>query len=320
MSEPEDFVVCRICGKSFRRIDNVHLGREHNLTTSQYKELYPNALTMCLSTKKILSNAISKGQTKESIRRRVNTRRKRYGDDWVRDRESMHCNMSNARKNGGQKKGMITRRRLYGPSGFKDLEIARQKNSAGHLRIGPDGLTVAQRTHKHRKELYGTTGVRDPEAFRKNNSEGQKRLWRDYSLEERENRLRGGAFKALTQSSRHPNTSETRLIPILGSVGFQYVGSLTVLVGGHNPDFIRSSDSLIIEYDGWAGHNPGSRFTPDTWEQCLANDDKRDADYRSAGYDVLRILPEHLNKGEDFIHNMVGSWVVQSTQETIGDE
>lgn len=309
MSEPEDYVICRICGKSFRRIDNVHLGRAHNLTTSQYKKSYPDALTMCLSTKKILGNAISKAQTKEVIRKRVNTRRERYGDEWVRDREAMHQNMSNARKNGGAEKGVITRRKLHGPSGFRDLESFRRRNSIAHLKVGLDGLTVVQRTHKRRKELYGPSGVRDPEAFRKNNSEGQKRLWRNYSLEERENRLRGGAFKALAQVRRRPNTSEARLISILEPVMFRYVGAQTLLIGGHNPDFIHLSDLLVIEYDGWAGHHPDSPRTPDTWEECLARDDKRDADYQSVGYNVLRILPEHLDRGEEFVQNMVREWM-----------
>ena len=36
-----DYVVCAICGKRFKLISGPHLKRVHNLTTDEYKELYP---------------------------------------------------------------------------------------------------------------------------------------------------------------------------------------------------------------------------------------------------------------------------------------
>ena len=41
-----DFVTCKICGKSFKKLVG-HLPYAHNINTKEYKERYPNSLTLC---------------------------------------------------------------------------------------------------------------------------------------------------------------------------------------------------------------------------------------------------------------------------------
>jgi len=40
----DDFVVCQLCDKKFKRISNTHLKKYHNMTMKKYKEKFPKAL------------------------------------------------------------------------------------------------------------------------------------------------------------------------------------------------------------------------------------------------------------------------------------
>lgn len=51
-----DYVVCQICGVKRKKVNNAHL-RMHNLTPSEYLDLYPDAVLTCESTRKKLSEA-----------------------------------------------------------------------------------------------------------------------------------------------------------------------------------------------------------------------------------------------------------------------
>lgn len=54
-SEPKDFVVCRICGKTFQQITtNGHL-RKHDMTFGEYRSEFPEAPTMSGKSRKKLS-------------------------------------------------------------------------------------------------------------------------------------------------------------------------------------------------------------------------------------------------------------------------
>lgn len=108
--------------------------------------------------------------------------------------------------------------------------------------------------------------------------------------------------------SKIPNKPEFRLIPILEEFGFIYHGDIEI---PRAPDFIHEDRQRVIEYDGFGGHSPTAPWTPDTWEECLALDDKRDQEYRDAGYYVLRIFPEDLAEGDDFVRGKVVEWMLQ---------
>lgn len=64
-----DFVICKICKKSFLQITSKHL-KKHNLTVSQYKQLYPNAYIRCKKSKeKHLQSQIATNQLRYNVDR-----------------------------------------------------------------------------------------------------------------------------------------------------------------------------------------------------------------------------------------------------------
>ena len=51
MSEPEDFVICRICGKKFQQITNSHL-KKHTMILEEYKKEFPETPMTSWKTRK----------------------------------------------------------------------------------------------------------------------------------------------------------------------------------------------------------------------------------------------------------------------------
>lgn len=60
MIDQNDFVVCQICKRKFRRLGK-HV-RVHNITLSEYKSLFPNSRTISINLSNELSKKISKGR------------------------------------------------------------------------------------------------------------------------------------------------------------------------------------------------------------------------------------------------------------------
>lgn len=108
--------------------------------------------------------------------------------------------------------------------------------------------------------------------------------------------------------SKRPNKEESVLIPILEEFGFAYHKKIEIV---RAPDFVHECERRVIEFDGGGGHCPGPPWVPKTMEECLAKDDKRDQDYRDAGYHTLRIFPEDLAEGDDFVRAKVVEWMLQ---------
>ena len=53
LSKSKNYVICQLCGEKMKSISNTHLKNKHNITTLEYKLLYPNS--------KIVSTSISEG-------------------------------------------------------------------------------------------------------------------------------------------------------------------------------------------------------------------------------------------------------------------
>ena len=78
MEEGIDFVVCRECGKSLRRVDNGHVQKIHGMTPDGYKLKYPNVLVACKaylqgvsdSVKEVHANPNSVYKSKECKRKK----------------------------------------------------------------------------------------------------------------------------------------------------------------------------------------------------------------------------------------------------------
>lgn len=48
-----DFVICRLCNKKMKVVSNSHLSKVHNMSSSEYKLLYPNEKLVSIETNKI---------------------------------------------------------------------------------------------------------------------------------------------------------------------------------------------------------------------------------------------------------------------------
>lgn len=226
----------------------------------------------------------------------------------------------------GAQKAWKTRRKKYGPSGYKGEHHMKQPKHRQRMRDNnpakrPEialkiirALTGRTRAKSHcqniSKALKGKPNLKirgdnNPNKrpdVRAKNAKTHKEIWANMTEEER--RLR---FKAM---GKRPNTKEKRIDKIVSPLGFEINAIECRMIGGRRPDFIHNHEQRIIEYDGYKGHNPAMPWTPDTWEECLALDDKRDQSYHDAGYKVLRIFPEDLAEGDDFVREKVGLWML----------
>jgi predicted transcriptional regulator len=67
--EGEDYIVCQICKKPYKILmDCGHL-KEHNITSEEYKKLFPNAKMSCEKSKVAKSIGISSGRKKLMLER-----------------------------------------------------------------------------------------------------------------------------------------------------------------------------------------------------------------------------------------------------------
>lgn len=179
----------------------------------------------------------------------------------------------------------------------------------------------AKENHRQAQiKRYSKSGLR--EKFRKamntpeskeNCSKGQIKFLNSCTPKEREKRLRNSFFKG----NQKPNVSETKLIPMLEPFGFHYNGKGPVIINGKIPDFVHEEYLLLIEYDGIGGHDPLVTWVPDNKSQL---DNQRDVIYRKAGYNVLRLYPEDLQKGKEFIQNKVKVWMVPILEKSVRSE
>ena len=132
-------------------------------------------------------------------------------------------------------------------------------------------------------------------------SENKKKFWQQLNSEDRAERIRNSFGKSITR----PNKSELILAEFLKPFGFKYNTCKLFISGEHRsyiPDFVHGEFHLLIEFDGRGGHDPALHRIPPNKPEL---DDQRDRDYEKAGYDILRIKPKYLKKGENFIRKMV---------------
>jgi very-short-patch-repair endonuclease len=59
---------CEVCGKYYKSITNSHLRDKHNITTIEYKALYPNSDMIADSHKRKLSDWVNSDENKQHIR------------------------------------------------------------------------------------------------------------------------------------------------------------------------------------------------------------------------------------------------------------
>ena len=273
MSEPEDYVTCRICGTRLTQLNFVHLrsilckAKQEELgifidTLKKYRDRFSNIPTTC-NKYRIFRSEILTGNKNPIYGKHHTEETKQKIDDGNRGKTiSIETRMKNSRAQTGMK---------------------RPKGTGEKIRKANKGRTLT----KEQKENVRIAKIK----FLNSLSDSEK----------------AELFsKTIFKGRSYPNISEKKLIPMLEPLGFRYVGKGTVVINGHNPDFVHHTYPLIIEFDGWLGHNLASPYTT---ENQVEKDNQRDADYQALGKEILRILPEDLKKGILFVQNKVTEWM-----------
>ncbi len=125
--------------------------------------------------------------------------------------------------------------------GKKQTKENIEKNRQGHL-----GLKRSAEAIRHFSETMMGHIVSDES--RRKSSETQKKQWED--PEYKEYRLK----QMYLAKNLSPNKSESFVLFLLNWLYpdmFKFVGDLSCIIGGKNPDFICEERKLIIEYNGF---------------------------------------------------------------------
>jgi len=285
-------IKCLICGKKFKFLGS-HV-RVHNITPTQYKEMFSLDY---ITSKELRENNSITHKGKPAWNKGLTVDDPRVAKYWETRRKHFPDNEPN-------KRAVKTKKKKYGHYCVRDQEDRSRKLSKA-------SKTYLKRAWKTRHELYGPSGVRDPEnchyknIFQKGDIPWNKGLtaedddriytWDVLTNKQKKDRL----LRTLFKGHHRPNVSETKLLEYIKSLGFEYRGgSYDKSIAGHIPDYVHKIFPIIIEFDGDGGHNPDIPWVSGNQSEL---DDKRDEDYCNAGYRVIRIFPEDLMKGREFV-------------------
>lgn len=284
-SEPEDFVICRVCDKKLRRINNPHLDT-HNIDFQEYKQKFPHAPTISISSRNEIADDKNPMRIPGVPEKLWDHRREKDPDNsWYAKLE-------------------VTRKQNYPLNEWAHrAQITRLKNDPEH-----EWAIQAVKTRKTRdpNNQWAKKAVMTREEqydWGELTSKAKTEWWKNISPERKEEQFRISLYKG----SKRPNVSESKLIPILYPLGFVYNGNGPERIADHYPDFIHTALPLVIEFDGTGGHNPGIPHVPRNQSEL---DNQRDNRYRMAERKILRLLPEDLEKGQLYIQQKVKKWMI----------
>jgi len=138
--------------------------------------------------------------------------------------------------------------------------------------------------------------------FKEKLSIKMKEVWESFSLDKKRQII----HKILSSSNKCPNKTEARLEKILSPLGFEFTGDRPLQKTTKCPDFTHKKHKLLIEYDGFLGHNTCLPWIP---ENQHIIDEERNHEYRCLGYRILCLHPDDLQGGHKHILNIVLEWM-----------
>lgn len=289
MKEDEDFVICQICKKRYKAVNNTHL-KKHNITTDTYRDMFPSfSLTSISTCKKHVGviNGDKNPMKRSDVREKVSaSMRKRYESEEVKDiarelfkkkKEKMLAAAHTKEANEKRRKSLIghkvskeAREKIriskLGDRNPSKRDEVRKKNSEWHKKYGTYGrgkkrpsmtgsLNPMKCNSVKRKHLEA---VRSFES-RKKVSESSKKQWDnpDYIK------------KIMLSLHTGINKSESKLLNLITSImpgEYVYNGDFShdVKINRKIPDFVNINGKMkVIELYGdyfHRGENPNDRI------------------------------------------------------------
>ncbi len=153
-----DYVICKICGKKLKMITHQHLNI-HNITSQEYKKMFPDAPVTCESCKLYGNNPMKDPNT---VKRQIESRRKNDPDNlWTQ--RALETKRKRYPNNALAQKMVKTKRKIYGKSmGNENVGKTRRKNDPTHKWRQRAGETI-KRTHPDiGKEIWKRRKENDP--------------------------------------------------------------------------------------------------------------------------------------------------------------
>lgn len=318
----KDYVTCHICGANIKQLNDWHLKgnlcqqAQHkqniNVTTiKEYRLLFPNA--QVTSDKLILRMKTNNPMKKPGIPQKLWKRRRENDPDNMSFKQGIKTRHKNDPNGECYKRGQLTRKtndptnewakRIWEKRKINDPNDEWTKRMIDTRHKNNPNNECYKKTVDTRTRLYGYMGVRNPNPRATKLLLGRKIWWENLTPEEKMSFLKKGFFSG----NKKPNISESKILNFIQPLGFRYNGRGPVIINNHTPDFNHIHFPLLIEFDGGGGHDPNNPRVPSNIAEL---DDIRDADYKMAEKEILRLLPEDLKKGQLFTQQKVKEWMI----------
>ena len=156
-----------------------------------------------------------------------------------------------------------------------------------HTRTHPlKGIPRSEETKKKMSESH-RRGLASPNSKRRErHSIARKRMWENLTDEEKTQWMR----KVRLSANKKPNGQEAFILQYILCYGFKYNDWLILedkeTKKRYIPDFVHDTHPLIIEFDGFLGHNIKSPYVS---EDDVGKEEIRNRVYREHGYSVFCI-------------------------------
>ena len=161
-----DYVVCKVCGIKRRKLTTQHL-KEHNMTLDDYKKLFPDAPTSCISTRKKYSKIATDIALSKSKEERIQIA-KRLNKCWW----NKYDKMSEADK------------QKYKDKLSENISSGIQKNKKDNPKRYK---MINEKRSKVRKKLF--SDEKTSELMRYNSKKGAINLWNKLSADEKREKM-----------------------------------------------------------------------------------------------------------------------------------
>ena len=277
LSEGDHYVVCQACGQWAGQITTKHLQACSDMIVEDYKAKHPNAPLLC----GVVSR--NKAKTAEQKTRQSETLKARFQTQ----------------------EGEITRQQI--------AEASRRLMDAGYRETLTKRLTELNQSLERREAVSQDTKARWSSGEQRNAVEGWHRDNREASLsgaaharEHMTDKTMAKARAAMNKTSKMHLRFKDRMVDA-GITGFTTEGK----IGPFEVDEVHAELRLAVEIDGcyWHGCSDcGHIGVPST----LANDKRKDAYLKAAGWTLLRIPGHMVRSNPDAALDLIASTVEQA--------